>query len=109
MRSSSRESRGLLSRRAVGVALALLLLAASGAAPGVAAPAPRPAAVTAEDRADMQRIEQYLNGIHTLSGRFQQFSQDGGTAGGAVYVSRPGRMRFEYDKPTPILIVADGT
>lgn len=73
------------------------------------AAAPRAAALSAPDRADVERIEQYLNGIHTLSARFQQFSQNGGTAGGKVFVARPGRMRFEYDAPTPILIVADGT
>jgi outer membrane lipoprotein-sorting protein len=66
-------------------------------------------ALTAQDRADMQRIEQYLNGIRTLTARFQQFNDEGGTTGGALSVSRPGRMRFEYDKPVPILLLADGT
>jgi outer membrane lipoprotein-sorting protein len=86
-----------------------LLLVAFAAPSAIAAPPPRAAALSAEDKADLGRIEQYLNGIHTMAARFQQFSPEGGTAGGALYVSRPGRMRFEYDKPVPILIVADGT
>jgi outer membrane lipoprotein-sorting protein len=91
-----------------GIAIAALLglfvlPAASHAAP------PRAAALSAEDRADVQRVEQYLNGIHSLAAHFEQFGQDGGTAGGRVFVARPGRMRFEYAAPSPILLLADGT
>jgi outer membrane lipoprotein-sorting protein len=74
----------------------------------LAAP-PRAAVLSADDRADVQRVEQYLHGIHSLAAHFQQFAQDGGTAGGRVYVARPGRMRFEYEAPSPILLLADGT
>jgi outer membrane lipoprotein-sorting protein len=88
--------------------LAAALVLASAVAPGVAAPPPA-ATLSAQDRADMQRIEQYLNGIHTMTARFQQFSDSGGTASGTLSVARPGRMRFEYDKPIPILLIADGT
>jgi outer membrane lipoprotein-sorting protein len=88
--------------------LAMLLVAAPWATQAVAAP-PHSAALSQQDRADVQRIEQYLNGIHTLAARFDQYAQNGGTAGGKVYVERPGRMRFEYDKPNPILLIADGT
>ncbi len=97
-----------ISARLRGIAIAALLglfvlPTASHAA------APRPAALSAEDRADVQRVEQYLNGIHSLAAHFQQFAQDGGTAGGRVFVARPGRMRFEYAAPSPILLLADGT
>src|SRR5215469_14294320 len=95
-----------LSRRSALSGLAALSLIA--ALPAVAAP-PVAAALKPADRADLDRIEQYLNGIRTMSGRFTQFAQDGGTAAGSVYLSRPGKMRFDYDKPSPILLVADGT
>jgi outer membrane lipoprotein-sorting protein len=92
-----------------GLAIALLLgLLGLPATSAFAAP-PRAAALSAEDRADVQRVEQYLNGIHSLAAHFQQFAQDGGAAGGRVYVARPGRMRFEYEAPSPILLLADGT
>ncbi len=68
--------------------------------------APPPVMPTAEEIA---RIEAYLNGIHTLRARFLQVDQRGRVAAGTVYLQRPGRMRFEYDPPSPILIVADGT
>ncbi len=59
------------------------------------------------ERKDVGRIEAYLNGIDTLQARFLQVSSQGGTAEGSVYLSRPGRMRIEYDPPVPVLIVAD--
>src|SRR5260221_5289748 len=89
-------------------ALAALPVALSVAA-AYAAAAPRAASLSAEERADAQRVEQYLNGIRSLSARFQQFAANGGMAGGQLFVARPGRMRFEYDKPSPILLLADGT
>jgi len=93
--------------RSIAIA-ALLGLLALPLNPALAAP-PRAAVLSADDRADVQRVEQYLNGIHSLAAHFQQFAQDGGTAGGRVYVARPGRMRFEYEAPSPILLLADGT
>ena len=57
---------------------------------------------------DIARIITYLNGIKTLRGRFVQIAPDGNVTQGDVYLRRPGRMRFKYDPPTPVLIVADG-
>jgi len=73
-----------------------------------AATPPLPATLNDQQRADVAAVETYLNGIRTLSSRFQQFSGNGGTASGQLYLSRPGKMRFEYDPPVPILLVADG-
>jgi outer membrane lipoprotein-sorting protein len=39
--------------------------------------------------------------------RFRQLSSNGSTASGQVWMARPGRMRFEYDPPSPILLMAD--
>jgi outer membrane lipoprotein-sorting protein len=74
-----------------------------------AADSPRAAELSAADKADIGRVEDYLNGIATLNARFLQISTNGGYAKGAIYLWRPGRMRIEYDPPTPILIVADGS
>jgi outer membrane lipoprotein-sorting protein len=62
--------------------------------------------LTPDDRADIGRIEQYLNGIHTIQSRFDQVSQSGAAATGMIYLQRPGHMRIQYDPPTPILMVA---
>ena len=68
---------------------------------------PVAAALTAQDTADLQRIAAYLNSIRTMYARFQQISANGGTASGQLWMARPGRMRFEYDPPAQILLLAD--
>jgi outer membrane lipoprotein-sorting protein len=88
--------------------LCAVILAALFAASPVAAAAPEAVALSARDQADVQRIEKTLGDIHTFEGRFQQFAADGAASAGKVYLSRPGRMRFEYDQPSPILLLADG-
>jgi len=50
-----------------------------------------------------------MNRITTLQSKFLQSSSNGGYAEGTLYLSRPGRMRIEYDPPAQYLIVADGT
>ena len=54
----------------------------------------------------MTQIENYLNGIRTLKARFLQIAPDGRATRGTAWLERPGRMRFEYDPPTPLLLVA---
>lgn len=84
-----------------------ILLTASLLAPLLprAAVAQAPPALTAQDRADIARVETYLNGVRTLHARFMQVAPNGGTAEGQAWLQRPGRLRFEYDPPSPFLLV----
>lgn len=59
--------------------------------------------------ADIAHIENYLNSITTLKASFLQIAPDGNTSTGTFYLSRPGKLRWEYNPPTPILIVANGS
>lgn len=59
-------------------------------------------------RADLARIDAALNSTETFSGRFTQYGADGSYAQGQIYVKRPGKLRFEYDEPNPLLIVSNG-
>lgn len=77
-------------------ALLLSLLAAPALAQGL----------TARDRVDLARVEAYLNGLRTLKAHFLQIAGNGAVTRGTVWLERPGRMRFEYDPPTPLLLVA---
>ncbi|MBR0681853.1 outer membrane lipoprotein carrier protein LolA [Roseomonas eburnea] len=86
--------------------LAPFLLAAPALAQRAAAP-PQGPALTERDRADLARVEAYLNGMTTLRARFLQIAQNGAAAEGTAWIWRPGRMRFEYDPPEPLLLVAD--
>jgi len=54
-------------------------------------------------------IEQYVNSIRTLQARFVQRNPNGSMVQGTLYVRRPGRMRFQYDAPSQLKVVADGT
>jgi outer membrane lipoprotein-sorting protein len=58
------------------------------------------------EQAALLRVGQYLNGLRTLKGRFLQVGPDGKTTQGTVWLDRPGRMRFQYDPPSPLLLVA---
>jgi outer membrane lipoprotein-sorting protein len=71
-----------------------------------AIPRARAAALTDRDRQDLTRIETYLDGVKSLKARFVQVAPDGSTARGTAWLSRPGRMRFQYDPPSPLLLVA---
>jgi outer membrane lipoprotein-sorting protein len=104
--SRSLDGDGILGRRAViaacfGFVAARFLVIAHAAGPPVAA------ALTPQDGADLQRIAAYLNGIRTMYAKFRQISSGGGSATGQLWMARPGRMRFEYDPPSPILLLAD--
>jgi outer membrane lipoprotein-sorting protein len=37
---------------------------------------------------------------------FMQTASDGSTASGMIYLQRPGKLRIDYDPPSPILIVS---
>ncbi len=88
--------------------LAVLLMTISISAGPAAAENAVPAKLSAQDKADLEQVRQYFDALKTLRGRFLQAASNGNIASGKVYLSRPGRLRFEYDPPTPILMVADG-
>ena len=94
--------------RSLLAACAALLALAGPLAPASAAP-PKPAALSDQERADLGRIETYLNGLRTATATFLQVSDNGGVARGKMYLSRPGKMRFEYEPPTPVLMVSTGS
>jgi len=78
---------------------------------GVLASAPtasRAAALSAADLANVERALGYLNNISTLRARFVQVSSNGSYAEGEVLIERPGRLRFDYDPPVPVLLIANG-
>jgi outer membrane lipoprotein-sorting protein len=89
--------------RAFGAMLAVVISAAAAVA------APVPAALTPQDTLELQRVAAYLNGIRTMTAHFQQTASNGGVSTGRLWVARPGRMRFEYDRPNPITLLADST
>ncbi len=91
-----------VSRRAfLGAAAAALALLPASAA--------RAMALTPEQETAVNGISDYLNSFTTLQGEFTQVSPKGNLSRGVFYISKPGKMRFEYAPPNPFLIVSDGT
>lgn len=66
---------------------------------------PQGVILSAQDRADVTRIEAYLNATKAIQARFLQVAPDGNTSQGQAWLVRPGRMRFQYDPPSPFLLV----
>ena len=65
--------------------------------------------LTPEQRAIVERVNSYLSGVQTLTGNFVQVGPDGSRTQGGFYIYKPGRVRFEYDNPSPIELIADGS
>jgi outer membrane lipoprotein-sorting protein len=60
-------------------------------------------------RALVDRVSAYLSSVQTLIGDFVQIGPDGGRAVGKVYIQKPGRVRFAYQPPSAIDVIADGS
>ncbi|KQO72378.1 outer-membrane lipoprotein carrier protein LolA [Methylobacterium sp. Leaf89] len=75
----------------------------------VGAPAAAAVAAEADDATVIAQANAYFNGMTTLTGSFVQIGPDGRRIGGKLTLAKPGRLRFDYDQPSPLEIVADGT
>lgn len=62
-----------------------------------------------KQRETADKISSYLSSIRTLVGNFVQVGADGSKTQGMIYLAKPGRVRFEYDDPSPIELIADGS
>lgn len=74
----------------------------------LAAPDDRRAQTSAVQPTLEERIQRYLNSITTMRARFLQISPAGDISRGIILLSRPGRLRIEYDPPVPVLILTEG-
>ncbi|MEN0117678.1 MAG: outer membrane lipoprotein carrier protein LolA [Agrobacterium cavarae] len=82
----------LFSVAAASVALSPIAAFAQGAGDGVTA----------------QKIANHFSSVKTMMGEFVQFGPRGEQTGGKFYISRPGKLRFNYEDPSPMRVIADG-
>ena len=84
----------------------------------VAAPVIRPPSIfspgqttafDARQRALVDRVSTYLMSIRVLSGDFVQIGPDGSKSEGEFFLQKPGRVRFDYNPPSPVELIADGS
>ena len=66
-----------------------------------------PAAAQAQS-GDLARAVGALRGISTMRADFVQTDRSGQRVSGVLTLKRPGRIRFQYERSVPLLIVADG-
>lgn len=58
--------------------------------------------------AEIAQAESYFQDLKTVKARFVQTAPDGSQTSGTFYLSRPGKLRFQYDPPKKDFVVADG-
>ena len=63
----------------------------------------------ANQKAQAAKVSAYLSSLQTLIGNFVQVGPDGSKTKGDFYIQKPGKLRFEYDDPSPISVIADGS
>jgi outer membrane lipoprotein-sorting protein len=98
-----------------GAAKPATTLAAPAAAPAGTQPYIRQSAkpgetisLDANQRQLVDRVSLYLSTIQTLAGDFVQVAPNGSRTEGQFYLQKPGKVRFEYQPPNPIDVIADG-
>lgn len=52
-------------------------------------------------------LSSYLNGLTTAEAPFTQINADGSISTGEIYISRPGKVRFQYAPPDGNLVIAN--
>ncbi|MCM2402227.1 outer membrane lipoprotein carrier protein LolA [Rhizobium sp. S153] len=67
---------------------------------------PMPRAQAAADAA--QKIADHFSSVKTMMGEFVQFGPRGEQTGGKFFIQRPGKLRFNYEKPSPMRVISDG-
>lgn len=91
------------SRRSLLRALAIAAVAATMTSFGPGA---------AEARADAsqaaQKIADHFSAVKSMTGEFVQFGPNGEQTGGKFFIDRPGKLRFNYEEPSPIRVISDG-
>lgn len=80
----------------------------AGAAAGLALVALPQIAMAAADPSAAQKIADHFSSVKTMMGEFVQFGPRGEQTGGKFFIQRPGKLRFNYDKPSPMRVIADG-
>lgn len=82
-------------------------------APGTETPAPTATRkglsdLSAKERALVEKAGAWLQALGPSRSRFTQTDPRGAVTQGLMYIRRPGKIRFEYDRPSGLLVVSDG-
>ena len=67
-----------------------------------------PALVAAAPSGELAQVQQHLGSVSSMTANFAQTDRNGRVLTGTMTLKRPGKIRFQYQKGVPQLIVADG-
>jgi Outer membrane lipoprotein carrier protein LolA len=65
--------------------------------------------VAAAAPGDLERVQAHLKAVSSMTANFVQTDRGGKSLNGVLTLARPGKIRFQYQKGTPILLVSDGS
>ena len=60
------------------------------------------------DKVDLAQVADYIRAVKSLTADFSQTDRNGQTLTGKLTLKQPGKIRFQYQKDVPLLIVGDG-
>ncbi|HQY72499.1 MAG TPA: outer-membrane lipoprotein carrier protein LolA [Aestuariivirga sp.] len=89
-------------------ALVLVVTIASLVGTSAVSTAAKSIILNPEQTKSINKISDYMNSFKTLQGEFTQISPKGNVSKGVMFISKPGKLRFEYSPPNPFLLVSDG-
>ena len=91
----------------------LTRLAAFALAPvavaGLAVGAPAIAQSSAQSSSALASVQSHLRSTSSMTANFVQTDRNGQRLSGQLTLKRPGKIRFQYQKGVPLLIVGDGS
>jgi len=67
-----------------------------------------PAALAAPASDDLALVQQHLRDVKSMTADFTQTDRAGRVLTGTLTLKKPGKIRFQYQKGVPLLIVGDG-
>jgi outer membrane lipoprotein-sorting protein len=67
-----------------------------------------PAALVAQAASSLSQVSGHLRAVDTMTANFSQTDRRGQVLNGTITLKRPGKIRFQYQKGVPLLIVGDG-
>ncbi|TPG51726.1 LolA family protein [Sphingomonas glacialis] len=76
--------------------------------PSLLAALAAPALVSAAPVGDLSSVQKHLQSVESMTASFTQTDRAGKVLTGVLTLKKPGKIRFQYEKGVPILIVGDG-
>ena len=63
----------------------------------------------AQQQSTLAQVQRHLKATQTMTAAFAQTDRAGKTVNGQLTLKKPGKIRFQYEKGVPLLIVGDGS